>query len=248
MGYTPLFDTLLNGTMYGKWPHNGIWALLLSRASREGVINEVPESLAAHIGISVEQLMASIRYFMEPDESSTSPDADGRRLELIDPRRSWGWRVINHAKYKEKARKKTYDDQRTVSGADAERKRAERAERIEVPTTPDASREVPLSSPTPTPTPEPVRGRASAPRGTRLPEDFTLTEERRAIAVREGLDADRTFAKFRNHWLSSTRNATKRDWDKTWDNWCITEADRKPKGRSSSLTDHLKWTPNGPNG
>jgi hypothetical protein len=156
MGYTPLFDTLLNGTMYGKWPHNGIWALLLSRASREGVINEVPESLAAHIGISVEQLMASIAFFMQPDPNSRTPDDDGRRLELLDEHKAWGWRIINHGKYREKARKNTYDSERTESGRDAARKKAERAASMGVPTRPDASRDVPLSyaSPNASPTPE----------------------------------------------------------------------------------------------
>lgn len=145
MGYTPLFDTLLNGTMYGKWPHNGIWALLLSRASREGLINEVPESLAAHIGVSVEQLMTSINYFMEPDPNSRTPGNDGRRLELIDSHKNWGWRVVNHGAYREKARKSAYDSERTASGTDAARKREERERASSAENRPDASRRVPLS-------------------------------------------------------------------------------------------------------
>lgn len=150
MGYTPLFDSMLTGTLYGRWPHTGIWACLLSRASREGVIDETPQALAAAIGVPVETLMSCIRDFMDPDPDSRSIEHDGRRLALIHEHRTWGWRVINHGKYKEKARKKAFDESRTASGDDAERKRNERAAN-EVPRSPDASREVPLSSPTPTP-------------------------------------------------------------------------------------------------
>lgn len=150
MGYTPLFDTMLTGTLYGRWPHTGIWACLLSRASREGVIDETPQALAAAIGVPVDTLMACIRDFMDPDPDSRSNEHDGRRLALIQEHRSWGWRVVNHGKYREKARKKAYDDNRTEAGDDAERKRNERASR-DVPTRPDASRDVPLSSPSPPP-------------------------------------------------------------------------------------------------
>jgi hypothetical protein len=148
MGYTPLYDHMLTGTLYGRWPHTGIWACLLSRASREGLIDEVPASLAAAIGVPVDMLMKCITDFMQPDPGSRTKAHDGRRLERIDPNRDWGWRILNHGRYREKARKKEYDDQRTSTGADAQRKKEERDSR-EVPKRPAKSREVPLSEATP---------------------------------------------------------------------------------------------------
>jgi hypothetical protein len=188
MGYTPLFDTMLSGTLYGRWPHTGVWACLLSRVSREGLIDETPQCLAGAIGIPVEMLKQCIHDFMQPDPESRTTSDDGRRLELIDPERSWGWRVINHQKYKEKARKKSYDEARTESGSDAERKRAEREASRDVPTRPDASRAVPLSSPTPTPEEEPAKA-GSAPKTSRrknlttLPIGFELDSELRDYAL-----------------------------------------------------------------
>lgn len=139
-GYTPAFGSMLTGSLYGRWPHTGVWACLLSRVSRDGVIDEHPSALAAAIGIPIDDLKRCIDDFMQPDPESRSPEADGRRLELIDPARSWGWRVVNFSKYREKARKKAYDDERTTSGVDAARKRAEREGARDVPTRPDASR------------------------------------------------------------------------------------------------------------
>ena len=177
MGYTPLFDTMLTGTLYGRWPHTGIWACLLSRASREGVIDEQPAALAAAIGVPIELLLDCIRDFMAPDPESRTPDNDGRRLELLQPHRSWGWRVVNHGKYREKARKKAYDDARTESGKDAARKQQERAEAAtsrDVPTCPDVSRRVPLSEATPEAEadikPKPARRRARDDASGQAPE------------------------------------------------------------------------------
>lgn len=70
------------------------------------------------------------------------------------------------------------------------------------------------------------KGRGSAT-ATRLPAGFELTPERRAIAAAEGLDPDRTFAKFADFWrAASGARARKCDWDATWRNWCRDEHDR----------------------
>mgnify|MGYP003042297605 CR=1 FL=1 len=69
----------------------------------------------------------------------------------------------------------------------------------------------------------------SEARAARLPNDWILTAERRAIAESERLDPDRTFSKFTDHWKAAGgANSRKRDWDAAWRNWCRTETDRKP--------------------
>lgn len=224
-GYVPLYDTMLSGTLYGRWPHTGIWACLLSRVSREGVIDETPQSLAAAIGVPIDTLVTCINDFMQPDPDSRSPEHEGRRLALISAHRTWGWRVLNHGKYREKARKKNYDDSRTESGGDASRKKVSRSSR-EVPRSPDVSREVPLSE---------AEANKSRKRATRLPDEFALTPERKAIAEREGVDPSRTFTKFCDYWRSVAKNNTKLDWEATWRTWCMNDSDRNaPKKKTES--------------
>lgn len=138
-GYTPVFNSVLDGTLYGRWPHTGVWLCLLSQCDQRGHIDAVPALLAAKIGVPEETLKACIADFMSPDPGSRTGDLEGRRLELIDPSRDWGWRVINHSLYRERARKQAYDKSRTASGADADRKREKRVSR-EVPTSPAKSR------------------------------------------------------------------------------------------------------------
>jgi hypothetical protein len=76
---------------------------LLSQCDYRGYIDAVPALLAAKIGVSEEVLMSCIADFMAPDPGSRTGDKEGRRLELIDPSRGWGWRVINVKKYRDKA-------------------------------------------------------------------------------------------------------------------------------------------------
>lgn len=121
-GYTPLFDTALDGTLFGRWPHTGIWTCLLSQKDRNGEIDMHPNLLAAKIGVPVDTLMACIDDFMKPDPGSRTKDHDGRRLELIDPAsRNWGWRVLNHAKYRDKARLKEKNEREVETGRNKQR-------------------------------------------------------------------------------------------------------------------------------
>jgi hypothetical protein len=73
-----------------------------------------------------------------------------------------------------------------------------------------------------------VRAKTS-PRGTRLAEDWVPSEQTRLWARTEfpGVDLRTEHTKFVNYWLAKTgRDATKRDWDRTWQNWIITAAER----------------------
>jgi hypothetical protein len=40
-------------------------------------------------------------------------------------------------------------------------------------------------------------------------------------------EIDLTEVKFRNYWLSTNNNAIKKDWFRTWQNWCVNEYERK---------------------
>lgn len=240
MGYTPLYDTLLSGTLYGRWPHTGVWACLLSRASREGVIDETPQCLAAAIGVPVETLMECISDFMEPDPNSRSSTHEGRRLVPIDAARSWGWKVVNHGKYREKARKQAYDADRTESGRDAERKRELRAEENasrDVPTRPAMSRDVPLSEAEATPESE----RARRPRGARrCPTDAEI-DLPWALAELPDLDAEAEAAKFRDYEFAKPRT----DWPATWRNWIRTCKSSGKYARRTGSAGKPMFLPNG---
>jgi len=85
-----------------------------------------------------------------------------------------------------------------------------------------------------------------SPNATRLPADFGLTPERRAIAEAERADPDREFANFTDHWRSASgAKARKHDWDATWRIWCRRAADfRVPRNNGSAASEPTRtWRP-----
>jgi hypothetical protein len=80
---------------------------------------------------------------------------------------------------------------------------------------------------------------------TRLPPDFGLTPERRAVAETEKADPDREFAQFTDHFRAAPGvKGRKNDWDATWRNWCRRAPDFKPhaNGRAAEVPSHT-WRP-----
>lgn len=242
MGYVPLFDHLTTGTLHGKWPDIGLWPVVLSMADRFGEIDVTPAYIAGVTGLPVDEVAACMERFCEPDPYSRTSDHEGRRLELIDNNRKWGWRVLNHSKYREKARLLSKNAQQTASGMDAERKRKER----------EAAKCPPLSAgvrpsdedgdlnkdsgkeregafaPPPKP---PNGGKPSRPVATRIPEYFCLSAERQEYAESKlpRVNAVALFEEFSDYWRALPgQKALKLDWDATWRTWVRRSADKYP--------------------
>lgn len=72
------------------------------------------------------------------------------------------------------------------------------------------------------------RSRAREPRGTRIPDDFTVTPEMVAWARKEAprVDGRRETERFVNYWRSAAgAKARKVDWALTWRNWMLKAED-----------------------
>lgn len=80
---------------------------------------------------------------------------------------------------------------------------------------------------------------------TRLPDDFGLTPERRAVAEAEKADPEREFAQFTDYFRAAPGvKGRKNDWDATWRNWCRRAPDYKPKPRfTTGHPEDTGWRP-----
>jgi hypothetical protein len=125
-GYTPLFSSLTTGTLYGRWPDIGLWTIVLSLADKNGVVDMTPNYLAGVTGLPAPEIISCMARFCEPDPHSRSKVEGGARLVLIDPTRDWGWLIVNHSKYREKARLMGKAELERESGKNAERMRDRR--------------------------------------------------------------------------------------------------------------------------
>jgi hypothetical protein len=119
-GYTPIFDSVFQGSLCGKYPDLPVWLVLLALQQRGGIIDAHPSYIATISGIPQADIEAAIARFCLPDEHSRTPDHDGRRLEPIEGA-GFGWRVLNHRKYQEKARLEAKNAKEVTTGKNAER-------------------------------------------------------------------------------------------------------------------------------
>ena len=75
-------------------------------------------------------------------------------------------------------------------------------------------------------------------KGSRISENWRLSDTERQYAVSKGLDAEeieRQAELFLNYWLSkSGATAVKKDWTRTWYTWVLTYIDRYQKSKKSN--------------
>lgn len=98
--YGKIFDSMYEGTLYGHWQAIVTLQQMLVLCNADGVVDMTPQALAARTSIPLEIITKGIEVLSEPDPYSRTPGEEGRRIILIDPRRPWGWFIVNHAKYK----------------------------------------------------------------------------------------------------------------------------------------------------
>ena len=241
-GYTPVFAGVFQGSLCGKYPDLPVWLVMLAMSDKNGVVDAHPAYIATVSGLPQEDIEAAIARFCEPDTSSRTPDEEGRRLEPL-PDRGFGWKIVNHSRYREKARLQAQNAAQVADGRNAEKvrryKERQKAKQAEKegghPQTPADS----LSNANANANNKKKEESAAKPRATRkCPKDFTVTDEMRAWAKEKcpGIDVDRATEAFRDHTFASTRT----DWAGTWRNWMRREKP-KPGNRTDTREVMQEW-------
>jgi len=212
-GYTPLFSSLTTGTLCGRWPDIGLWPIVLSMADRHGVVDCTAAYISGVTGLPVDEVTACMKRFCQPDPGSRSNVEAGARLVLLEEHREWGWRVVNHGLYREKARLEAKNAREVSSG-----KNAERMGHRKPPETAADRREPPLTDPSYSNansySNKEQEKRARPKRASRVPEDFVPDLEF-ARSQLSGVDAEREAQKFRDWEFKTPRS----DWAAAWRNW-----------------------------
>ena len=234
--YGKIFDSIYDGTLVEDWRALITFQQFIVLCDADGVVDMTAAAISRRTGIPIEHIKAGIDLLENPDPYSRTPDEEGCRIKRLDEHRPWGWYLVNHQKYK------SLQDADTVRAQNRERKRRQR-ERDKSRNVTDghaSSRHIDTDTNTDTDKLSPPSGEGAhaRKRAKRLPDDFTLTPERRAVAEAEKVPAERTFEKFVDYWrAASGQKARKHDWDATWRNWCRREADSNPRGRAAASSD-----------
>lgn len=236
-GFSKVFSTMWGGSLYGRFEASAVFMVFLSLADRDGNVDMTTEAIAGVTGWPIDLIRTGIAELAAPDARSRTPDEEGRRIVLLDEHRDWGWHITNYAKYRDEQR----SAERREYLRDAQRKRrASKRQQLSTsqPLSTSVNRNQPIADADADADADSREKRGASRPATHLPDDFSLTEERRSIAVAEKIDPDRTFANFCDYWrAASGQKARKRDWDATWRMWCRQEINkpRKPNGVYRSM-------------
>jgi hypothetical protein len=98
--YGKVFGSMYDGSLYGQWEAIVTMQQMIVLADAGGVVDMTPQAMAARTSIPLEIIEKGLALLMQPDKYSRTRGCDGRRIELIDDERPWGWHIVNYDKYK----------------------------------------------------------------------------------------------------------------------------------------------------
>lgn len=232
-GYTPLFGSLTTGTLCGRWPDIGLWPIVLSMSDRHGVVDVTPDYLSRVTGLPLAEVVACMERFSKPDPYSRSDSEGGARLVLLESHRDWGWKIVNHGFYREKARLAQREVERVATGANKARMASRTPADPRSPPVTTADPPSDSDSDSDSSREEQPRGKRSvATRGSRIPDPYELSEEIRQWAKSKTPDVDlaAACAEFVDYWRGVPgQKGCKLDWDATFRNRLREKQGRGPR-------------------
>lgn len=102
--YAKVFKSLFDGSMRGKSDLIIVFINMLCSCNGRGVDDRHPKAIAQETGLSLDRVRQALASLEQVDRESRTPDEDGRRILKLDLHRDWGWRIVNHAKYRDLCR------------------------------------------------------------------------------------------------------------------------------------------------
>ena len=98
--YGKIFTSIYDGTLAEDWRALITFQQFIVLCDADGIVDMTPQSISRRTGIPIEHIKAGIEILEKSDKFSRTPDEDGKRIELIDEHRPWGWHIVNHELYK----------------------------------------------------------------------------------------------------------------------------------------------------
>jgi len=124
MYFVKLFNIFLTSTINEQAYHiRLVWITCLLLADKNGNFRTTPQALARRANVTVEEAEEALDHLLSPDRFSSSPEAEGRRLERVSQNE---WTITNFKKYK---LMKDPDEQREQEAEKKRRYRAKKKER-----------------------------------------------------------------------------------------------------------------------
>lgn len=99
--YGKVFSSMYDGTLATKGPWQALvtFQQMIVLADKDGVVDMTAHAISRRTSIPLEIIEAGIVELALPDPESRSAVEDGRRIVLLEGHRTWGWQIVNYAKY-----------------------------------------------------------------------------------------------------------------------------------------------------
>jgi hypothetical protein len=100
--YAKIFASMYDGTIVDAgWEAIVTFQQLLILSDSEGVVDMTAEAISRRTTIPAHIIAKGLAVLILPDPHSRSQDCEGRRIELINDARPWGWRIVNYKHYRD---------------------------------------------------------------------------------------------------------------------------------------------------
>src|SRR5690606_9006252 len=103
--FAKIFEQIYDSSIAEDWKTRVVFQDMLILADKDGIVDKTPAAIARRTNLPLEIVMEALPKLEAPDQSSRTPDLDGRRIVRLDDHRDWGWRIVNFTKYRESATK-----------------------------------------------------------------------------------------------------------------------------------------------
>ena len=94
--FAKIFEQIFDSSIANDYKVRHFFMDLLVLADAEGHVDMTREAISARTRIPLEDVVAMMTVLASPDLQSRTPDCEGRRVELLDEHRDWGWRIVNY--------------------------------------------------------------------------------------------------------------------------------------------------------
>jgi hypothetical protein len=99
--FAKIFDQILDSSIADDYQTRHVFMDFLIMADRQGVVDKTIAAIARRTVVPIDIVGRAIDVLCSPDPLSRSDVEEGRRLVLINPGRSWGWRIVNYEQYRQ---------------------------------------------------------------------------------------------------------------------------------------------------
>ena len=101
--YAKLFAQIYDGTLCTKGPWQALvtFQQMLVLADLDGNVDMTAGAIARRTTVPLEIIELGIACLLLPDPESRTPAEDGRRIVPLAENRTWGWRIVNYAHYRD---------------------------------------------------------------------------------------------------------------------------------------------------